>query len=955
MKQYTRKTEALRSYCIYNIQKKENILKKLILTTLIIFFIYPGWSQESKNCSLVGSWPYGPCYTNFINGDYAYIGSGRILQIVNVSNLNFPKLIGEIVTLSVIYDIVVSGDYAYLADFAGGLRIVDISEPDVPKEVGFFDAGINARHLFLKDNYVYLVDRDKGFYIVDVATPAAPVLAGVFPAGDSSSDIYVDKNYAYAIERHTGLHIFDIGTPSSAIEIAALDFEELVNSVYVQDHFVYVGGNSNLFVVDISTPSAPRQVGVTLVDSRINEIEVNGHSVYLATNDGLVIVDVSTPSEPKSIGAKEYPSSLKDIRVHGSFAYVAASNVGMRFIYIRTASLLTEVGFFNTQGLATNIFVKNQYAYLAHWSGLQILDIATPDSPTEIGFFKTQTSVNGVFVKDNYAYLANGDDGLRIVDITNPASPVEVGFWDTEHHTCDIHVQGNYAYLADGSYGFLRIIDISTPTAPVEVGHYDIIGGFAHNLCYCNNHVYVAASGAGLRVFDVSTPASPTEVGFFESGSIVYDVYYSGNNVYLAEDVGLRIVDVSTPSSPTERGFYASNEIIQSVVYQYPYAYITNRSLGLRMLDIRNPKSPIEVGYFVTGNSANAVFVQDSTICVTKRAAGLYILQNDLLTGDIQDHVLSLDGEGDYVSFPNLVQTLNNFTISFWFSPATTWNSDRTKSQALYEARGDQSYVSIRLEPDGRLMFRTTVLGVTDDCFSTTDSWIGGNWYHIAVTAHSASHLKTVYVNGIQENSTSPAHNFVLKTEYIHFLGRPEISAYSYFHGQIDEVRIWHRTKSQAEIQVDMDTNLTGREPGLFGYWNFNSGTARDESMVGFHGTLMGDAEIIPKDMTTDLKSCEMTAQPPKQFILSKNFPNPFNLSTTIQYELIRVVKVEISIFNMLGQRINVLENNHKPAGFHEVQWQGTDEQDRLVPSGIYVCQIRAGSFKQSMKLMLLK
>lgn len=89
-------------------------------------------------------------------------------------------------------------------------------------------------------------------------------------------------------------------------------------------------------------------------------------------------------------------------------------------------------------------------------------------------------------------------------------------------------------------------------------------------------------------------------------------------------------------------------------------------------------------------------------------------------------------------------------------------------------------------------------------------------------------------------------------------------------------------------------------------------------------------------------------------FKLHANFPNPFNSNTIIPYDLAHSVKVQISIFNASGQSVKLLIDDDQRAGFHTARWDGTDEYGMSLPSGIYICRIRAGHFSQSMKLMLI-
>ncbi len=92
-----------------------------------------------------------------------------------------------------------------------------------------------------------------------------------------------------------------------------------------------------------------------------------------------------------------------------------------------------------------------------------------------------------------------------------------------------------------------------------------------------------------------------------------------------------------------------------------------------------------------------------------------------------------------------------------------------------------------------------------------------------------------------------------------------------------------------------------------------------------------------------------------RNFILSQNYPNPFNMSTSIEFSLPARSEVELAVYNILGQRVKTLLNESEEAGYHSVQWDGTDNHDREVASGIYFYRLKTGEFTQSKKMILLK
>ena len=88
----------------------------------------------------------------------------------------------------------------------------------------------------------------------------------------------------------------------------------------------------------------------------------------------------------------------------------------------------------------------------------------------------------------------------------------------------------------------------------------------------------------------------------------------------------------------------------------------------------------------------------------------------------------------------------------------------------------------------------------------------------------------------------------------------------------------------------------------------------------------------------------------PKEFALIGSFPNPFNASSTIKYDLPKPAHVQLEIFNLLGQRVAMLIDGSKAAGHHSVNWNAS-----MMPSGVYFYRLRADSFQDTQKMLLIK
>jgi hypothetical protein len=93
----------------------------------------------------------------------------------------------------------------------------------------------------------------------------------------------------------------------------------------------------------------------------------------------------------------------------------------------------------------------------------------------------------------------------------------------------------------------------------------------------------------------------------------------------------------------------------------------------------------------------------------------------------------------------------------------------------------------------------------------------------------------------------------------------------------------------------------------------------------------------------------------PTGFALEQNFPNPFNPSTTISYSLPSRGAVQLTVYNILGQRVATLVDQTQAAGSYRVVWNGTDSGGRTLATGIYFSLLKSGSFATSKKMILLK
>jgi hypothetical protein len=328
---------------------------------------------------------------------------------------------------------------------------------------GSYDTPDSARRVYVSGDYAYVADYASGLQIIDISTPSSPSLTGTYDTSGVFRDIYVSGAYAYVAAHGDGLNIFDISTPSSPSFKGAYDTSGVAIGVYVSGAYAYVADyESGLQIINISTPSSPSLEGTYDTPDTARSVYVSGDYAYVADGtSGLQIINISTPSSPSLEGTYDTPSTARSVYVSGDYAYVADYGSGLQIIDISTPSSPSFTGVYDTPGLAYGVYVSGDYAYVAdESSGIQIVDISTPSSPTLAGTYDTPDSAWGVYVSGNYAYVADKGSGLQIIKVREYA---ETGtFTSAAIDTTSNESFGAVEWLADAPVGTTLAISAKT-------------------------------------------------------------------------------------------------------------------------------------------------------------------------------------------------------------------------------------------------------------------------------------------------------------------------------------------------------------------------------------------------------------------------------------------------------------------------------------------------------------
>ncbi|BBH40871.1 hypothetical protein myaer102_34570 [Microcystis viridis NIES-102] len=226
---------------------------------------------------------------------------------------------------------------------------------------------------------------------------------------------------------------------------------------------------------------------------------------------------------------------------------------------------------------------------------------------------------------------------------------------------------------------------------------------------------------------------------------------------------------------------------------------------------------------------------------------------------------LSFDGSNDYIALgnPNALQITENQTIELWIKP----NHFNYRQNPFNKAWGGEGTLTLEgnvsWAADGTVHYYYGVTGrdwgssgINYQAFNTNQSLNINQWSHLAVVRDFSNQKLSWYINGVKVNETYTIFNSATPSNNPIYIGTGYTN---YFNGLIDEVRIWNKARTQAEIQADINRQLTGNETGLVGYWNFNEGlgnTVTDLTNNHNNGTIYGatwTTGIVPTSTTLKL------------------------------------------------------------------------------------------------------
>ncbi len=292
--------------------------------------------------------------------------------------------------------------------------------------------GAQANGVAVMGNFVFVSDQSAGLLAIDVSNPAAPTLADSWDSAGYASEVAVDadRKLVFLTDDIDGLVIFDASDP--------YDLKKKANPFTTtggEDGITVVGTRAfladweHLWILDVSDPDHPQQVGVWPEPPGTFaawNVAVQGDVAYVAAPWELAIVDIVNPAAPQLVTTYQ-GGSIYDLTIMGSRAYVAYQ-WNMTAIDVSQPSAPEPLGTYVPPGMASGVVASGDRVFLSDTLlGLSVIDVSNPLTPKRQSWRDTPGSGQAVAVAGGYAYVADWT-GLQIVSLASclppPLSPV---------------------------------------------------------------------------------------------------------------------------------------------------------------------------------------------------------------------------------------------------------------------------------------------------------------------------------------------------------------------------------------------------------------------------------------------------------------------------------------------------------------------------------------------------
>ncbi len=383
------------------------------------------WTCPSISCSLRVN-------ISALDGSNVRLAADGSFGRVQVRELNHSanvNLIGHYDTPGWANDVIVIGNYAYIADGTNGLFIIDVSDSTLPDYVNKVSLPGNSGTIIGTAQYLYIGDREDTLRILSLSNPTNPSQVGKLAFTDDVLGLYISGNILYVAARSQGLVIVDVSNPSNPVSLGTFNTTGFAYDVVVENNLAFVAdATKGVRIIDVSTPSNPVETGYYDTNGITYAVAKSGNYIYAADGTaGIKVFDGSSPDTLLLLGSLDTPGTASGIQYFNNHIFVADGTMGgIRAINVSNPSAPSETGYILSLSTATALYLRNNLVYLPDGNtGVLIIkqDIVGIEERSMTGLINAlnlfpQPAKQGNGIRIHFATVKETDGEIYVLDIT---------------------------------------------------------------------------------------------------------------------------------------------------------------------------------------------------------------------------------------------------------------------------------------------------------------------------------------------------------------------------------------------------------------------------------------------------------------------------------------------------------------------------------------------------------
>ncbi len=643
----------------------------------------------------------------------------------------------------------------------------------------------------------------------------------------------------------------------------------------------------------------------------MNGVDVQEDYAYIAAGlSGLQVFALSDPDAIQLAGYwHENRGISKDLCVDGDYAYLAGREIGLRILDIADLNNIASIGKCEEMSHSVSVFVEGSFAYVSdEEAGLCMIDISDPTLPRLTA--NICTSTKEAIIKDGFAYVANDSGGFALYDINAPGDPISI--LQFEQSIQAIGVSNEYAFVGvnDGA-GEIWIIDITNPYRLNAISAIRTENAITDIAVYSRNNYYYVYSIETTGVLSVSFFANPARPIYLNSFSVDpgrYHCEYDSSNIYISGKTNDDRLIFQRINTVTRYHFNESGALSQAggnckriSLYQ-DYILADCSVEGLKIIDIYDLGLPWIIATYQPIDTISWMDIIDHKAYLACNR-NIEVVDLTIPNNPVQERVIEFEGQpiNSFTIDDTLMYLVKNLDASAW---VYTYNISVLNNPEYLRAVYYQNRVN------DHFLF---------------DSIIIGSLGELGIFVLDVSNPNNPTTRGIYQ-TRNYAGRFSFQNNLIYLL-EMELGLSIYYLNE-NGIRLLGTCDLPGKLNdVDVE-NGCAYIAGDNGIYLINVIDPWNPHEIGSNKTSGNSQCIATFDMfavtankvNIEIHECSQALckrtviRKSKKFDLISAYPNPFNSSTTIEFNAARPGFVSFQLYDSAGRALN---------SFSREQWVG--------------------------------